>query len=88
MKKVILAPDSFKGTMSAREVCDIVGEEVKKCCPDAELICVPMSDGGEGMSESYVSLIGGELKTKEVTGPLGWFVDAEYGILPDGTAVM
>ena len=88
MKKVILAPDSFKGTMSAREVCDIVGDEVKKCCPDAELICVPMSDGGEGMSESYVSLIGGELKTKEVTGPLGWFVDAEYGILPDGTAVM
>lgn len=88
MKKVILAPDSFKGTMCAREVCAIVSEEVKKCCPDAEVICVPMSDGGEGMSESYVSLIGGVLKNKEVTGPLGWFVDAEYGILPDGTAVM
>ena len=52
MKKVILAPDSFKGTMSAREVCAIMGEEVKKCCPGAEVICVPMSDGGEGMSES------------------------------------
>ena len=88
MKKVILAPDSFKGTMSAREICRILRREIGKLCPDAEVICVPMSDGGEGMSESYVSLIGGELKTKEVTGPLGWFVDAEYGILPDGTAVM
>lgn len=88
MKKVIIAPDSFKGTMSAREVCRILSEEVKKICPDAEVICIPMSDGGEGMSESYVSLIGGELRFKEVTGPLGWFVDAEYGILPDGTAVM
>ena len=88
MKKVILAPDSFKGTMTAREICGIISREVKICMPEAEVLCIPMSDGGEGMSESYVSLIGGERKTKEVTGPLGWFVDAEYGILPDGTAVM
>lgn len=88
MKKIIIAPDSFKGTMSAREICRILSEEVKRICPDAEVICIPMSDGGEGMSENYVSLLGGELKTREVTGPMGEPVAAEYGILPDGTAVM
>lgn len=86
--KIIIAPDSFKGTMSAREICRILSEEVKRICPGAEVICVPMSDGGEGMSENYVSLLGGELKTKEVTGPMGQPVAAGYGILPDGTAVM
>ena len=48
MKKVILAPDSFKGTLSAREVCAIEAEAVRRVLPEAEAVCLPLSDGGEG----------------------------------------
>lgn len=88
MKRIIIAPDSFKGTLSAIEVCNIIAGEAKKLCPEAELICIPMSDGGEGMCSSYLSLIGGKRYSVTVTGPKGAPVEAEFGILPDGSAVM
>lgn len=87
MKRIVIAPDSFKGTLEAREVCNIIAGEVKKLCPEAEILCIPMSDGGEGMCASYLSLIGGERRSLTVTGPKGGPVEAEYCILPDGSAV-
>lgn len=88
MKRIIIAPDSFKGTLEAGQVCDIIAGEVKKLCRDAEVLCIPMSDGGEGMCTSYLSLIGGDRRSLRVTGPKGTPVEAEFGILPDGSAVM
>ena len=88
MKRIIIAPDSFKGTLEARQVCDIIAGEVRKLCPETEILCIPMSDGGEGMCASYISLIGGERRSLGVTGPKGASVEAEFGILPDGSAVM
>ncbi len=88
MKRIIIAPDSFKGTLEARQVCDIIAGEVRKLCPEAEILCIPVSDGGEGMCASYISLIGGERRSFSVTGPKGAGVEAEFGILPDGSAVM
>lgn len=88
MKRIIIAPDSFKGTLEAGQVCDIIAGEVKKLCRDAEVLCIPMSDGGEGMCSSYLSLIGGERRSLSVSGPKGTTVEAEFGILPDGSAVM
>lgn len=88
MKRIIIAPDSFKGTLEAGQVCDIIAGEVKKLCRDAEVLCIPMSDGGEGMCSSYLSLIGGERRSLKVTGPKGEPVEADFGILPDGSAVM
>lgn len=88
MKRIIIAPDSFKGTLEAGQVCDIIAGEVKKLCRDAEVLCIPMSDGGEGMCSSYLSLIGGERRSLRVTGPKETPVEAEFGILPDGSAVM
>lgn len=88
MKKVIIAPDSFKGTMTAEEVCAIIKASVLKYAPDAETVCIPMSDGGEGMVQSYLSFCGGEQTSANVTGPLGIKLDAVYGLLPDGSAVM
>lgn len=87
MKRIVIAPDSFKGTLEAREVCNIIAGEAKKLCPEAEILCIPMSDGGEGMCASYLSLIGGERRSLTVTGPKGGPVEAEYCILPDGSAV-
>lgn len=88
MKRIIIAPDSFKGTLEARQVCDIIAGEGRKLCPEAEILCIPVSDGGEGMCASYISLIGGERRSFSVTGPKGATVEAEFGILPDGSAVM
>ena len=88
MKRFLLAPDSFKGTLSAQEVCAIEAAVIRKHIPDAVIRAIPMADGGEGMVESYLGIIGGQRVTASVTGPLGGTVDAVYGVLPDGSAVM
>jgi len=87
MRRFIIAPDSFKGSMSAQEVCDILSDAVRKFVPDAEIKQIPMSDGGEGMVEAYLGLLGGQRLSAHVTGPDGVLLDCPYGILPNGTAV-
>lgn len=88
MKKVIIAPDSFKGCLTADEVCRIIEGAVLAHAPKAEVYKLPMADGGEGMVESYLATCGGERVETEVTGPRGAKVSAVYGILPSGVAVM
>ena len=88
MRRFILAPDSFKGTMTASEICDIMEEVIKELVPEGEIVKIPMSDGGEGMVEAYHGLLGGSRHSARVTGPDGRPVDCPYGILPDGTAVL
>lgn len=88
MKRIILAPDSFKGTMSASEICALQGEVIARLLPEAEVRAIPMADGGEGMAESYFRLLGGRRVSARVTGPLGAPVEAGYTILPDGSAVL
>lgn len=85
MKKTfVLAPDSFKESMTANEVCDAMERGFKKVYPEAEYIKVPMADGGEGTVQSLVDATGGFMKTTEVMGPRGTVVQANYGILGDG----
>lgn len=85
MSKVfVLAPDSFKESMTAKEVCEAMELGIKRAIPDAKCIHVPMADGGEGTVQSLVDATGGSLIEKEVTGPLGTPVLAKYGILGDG----
>ncbi|WP_043931396.1 glycerate kinase family protein [Bacillus sp. EB01] len=83
-KTFLLAPDSFKESMTAKEVCEAMEIGIKRAIPDAECIYVPMADGGEGTVQSLVDATGGTLIQKEVTGPLGTPVTAQYGILGDG----
>lgn len=83
-KTFLLAPDSFKESMTAKEVCEAMEIGIKRAIPDAEFIHVPMADGGEGTVQSLVDATGGTLIQKEVTGPLGTPVMAQYGILGDG----
>ncbi|MFZ2464746.1 MAG: glycerate kinase [Caldibacillus thermoamylovorans] len=88
-KVFVLAPDSFKESMTAKEVCEAMEIGIKRAIPDAECIHVPMADGGEGTVQSLIDATGGTLVKKEVTGPLGTKVVAGYGILGDGkTAVI
>lgn len=87
--KFVLAPDSFKESMTAKNAAIAMEKGIKKVFPDAECVIVPMADGGEGTVESLVSMANGEIIKIEVIGPLGDKVLAEYGFLGDSqTAVI
>lgn len=88
IKQVIIAPDSFKGTMEAAQVCRIIQASVRNYFPAAAVRCIPMADGGEGMVDAYLGLLGGRKVFLTVQGLQGRPVACHYGILPDGTAVM
>lgn len=88
MKNFIIAPDSFKGTMDAEQICRIVAGSVRRFVPDSVIHSIPMADGGEGMVSAYVELVGGEKKQLTVCGPESRPVVCEYGVLYDGTAVI
>ena len=87
MKKdlvIVLAPDSFKESMTAKEACVAMERGIKKVNSNIQCIHVPMADGGEGTMQSLVDATGGEVYSLEVVGPLGNKVKAEYGILGNG----
>lgn len=87
--KFVLAPDSFKESMTAKEVAEAMERGIKKVMPHAECVKVPMADGGEGTVQSLIDATSGELIKKKVIGPLGNDVEASFGILGDGkTAVI
>ena len=82
--KFVLAPDSFKESMTAKEVCEAMERGIRKANSQIRCIHVPMADGGEGTMQSLVDATGGRVYSKEVVGPLGNNVVAEYGILGNG----
>ena len=86
--KIVIAPDSFKGNMRSAKVCEIVKAAILRERPDAEVLTLPMADGGEGTVEAVVEATGGQFQRLAVCGPLGDPVEALYGVLPDGTAIM
>lgn len=88
MKKVILIPDSFKGTMSSAEICTVMAQAVQEYYPDAQVHSVPVADGGEGSVDSFLQAVGGEKVSVPVKGPYFEEVPAFYGMLPDGVAVI
>lgn len=82
--KIVLAPDSFKGSLTSTEAARAMARGVGKALPEAELVLLPLSDGGEGLVESLVVASGGELLEYEVTGPLGTPVKAQLGLMGGG----
>ncbi|HLR18897.1 MAG TPA: glycerate kinase [Staphylococcus sp.] len=81
--KIILAPDSFKGSMSATEVTNYMIESINEVYPLAEIHALPVGDGGEGTMEALVNATHGTFHKATVTGPLGNRVTAQYGVLND-----
>lgn len=82
--KIVIAPQSFKGSLSALEVAQAMALGIKRVLPDAETVAVPMADGGEGTVEALVDATCGQIITTDVTGPLGESITAKWGILGDG----
>ncbi|KGR77633.1 glycerate kinase [Ureibacillus manganicus] len=81
--KIVIAPDSFKGSLNAIEVSKSIEKGIKKADPEANIVLIPMADGGEGTMETLVASTNGYQKQVTVTGPLGAKVEASYGVLGD-----
>jgi len=88
MKKTVLAPDSFKGTMSAIEICSIMEEQIRRHYPETAVVSIPVADGGEGTVDCFLRAVGGEKVLLRAKGPRMEEIDAFYGLLQDGTAVV
>ncbi|WP_249923369.1 glycerate kinase, partial [Escherichia coli] len=87
--KIVIAPDSFKESLSAEKCCQAIKAGFSTIFPDAHYICLPIADGGEGTVEAMVAATGGNIVKLEVCGPMGEKVKAFYGITGDGkTAVI
>jgi glycerate kinase len=82
----LVAPDSFKGTFSAREVAAAVGDGLRSAGREAHEL--PVADGGEGTMDVLVAALGGEVRAVTVADPLGRPVEAGFALLPDGSAVV
>ncbi|HEY3316629.1 MAG TPA: glycerate kinase [Bacillota bacterium] len=87
--KVIAAPNSFKGSLTATDVAAAIAEGARRLDPTILCRQIPLADGGEGTVSAFLGALGGSLVTRRVTGPLGDPVEAAFGILDDGvTAVI
>ena len=87
--KVVIAPQGFKGNLTALQVSQAIDRGIRHVIPDVVTSLVPMADGGEGTAQSLVDALGGDMIAVEVTGPMGERVIAHWGFLSDGaTAVV
>jgi len=86
--KIVIAIDSFKGSLTSMQAGTAVQEGIRRIFPNAEIFLCPIGDGGEGTTEALVSGLHGIYKTIEVSDPIGRRISAKYGILPNQTAVI
>ena len=85
---ILIAPDSFKGTLTARQVCDIIGQAFADTINNVNITKLPAADGGEGLCACLYDISGGEMIKTTVCGVFGEKMQAEYLMLPDKTAVI
>jgi len=86
--RVVIAPNAFKGSLSALDAAEAIAEGVRVAAPDADLVLVPIADGGDGTVDALVAATHGERRTLQVRGPLGDPVDAGYGVIDTGSTAV
>lgn len=87
--KIIIAPDSFKGSLASHQVCAAIEKGIKKADPSIDIISIPMADGGEGTVDALMDSLGGYKVVVEVKDPLFRKIKAQYGLTDEGkTAVI
>lgn len=82
--KILLAPDKFRGSLDAPQVCEAMTEGIRMVSPKIEVVSLPMADGGEGTLDLLLWYSGGKKQIAKVQDPLGRLIDAEYGLSADG----
>src|SRR3982751_1731206 len=89
LMKIVIAPDSFKDSLSAQEVASAIARGIAEILPHAELVLCPMADGGEGTVDAILAVMEGESRRAVVRGPLGTQVTARWGwIAQSRTAII
>lgn len=88
MKKIVLIPDSFKGTLSSTQICEIISGEIKRQFSDCEIISIPVADGGEGSVDCFLSALGGEKITAIASGPHFEKMESYFGYLPESSTAI
>ncbi|MBO5927544.1 MAG: glycerate kinase [Clostridia bacterium] len=88
MKKFVIIPDSFKGTISSTEICSVIERKISEVFPNAKTVCLPVADGGEGTVDCFLTALGGKKINISCTGPLFEKMNGFYGVLNDNTAVI
>ena len=83
MKKAVVIPDSFKGTLTSREICTIISDKINKHFPDCQVISIPVADGGEGSVDCFLWALGGEKVYETVCSPYFEDMEAFYGLIDD-----
>lgn len=86
--KIIIAPDSFKGSLNSSQIASCISRGVQRSLPGAEILELPVSDGGEGLVDSLIAATGGSFFKDKVKGPLKDPVEAGWGVLGDGTTAV
>jgi glycerate kinase len=84
--RIVIAPQEYKGTLTAAEAAAAMAEAVRRVLPGADVLVLPLADGGPGTVAAIVAAAGGSIRTANVTGPLGEKVDAEWGLLEDSAS--
>ena len=77
--RIVIAPDSFKGSATSTQVARAIEDGIRQVAPEAEIVSIPMADGGEGTVEAIVTILGGSIETATVEDPLGRTIEAGYG---------
>lgn len=80
MRKIVVAPDSFKGSLPSMTICNLAEKAAKEVLGEAEVVKIPIADGGEGTVDAIITATGGKICSVRVSGPLGDPVEASYGI--------
>src|SRR2546421_538660 len=86
--RIVIAPNAFKGSLSALDAAEAIAEGVRVVAVDADLVLVPIADGGDGTVDALVAATHGERRTLLVGGPLGDPVDAGYGLIDTGSTAV
>ncbi|MFV0352398.1 MAG: glycerate kinase, partial [Oscillospiraceae bacterium] len=84
MEKFVLIPDSFKGTMSSTQICGLMKERILQHYPKAQVISIPVADGGEGSVDCFLQALGGERITIKTANPFFEEVESSYGLIEEG----
>ena len=86
--RIVVAPNAFKGSLTALQAAEAIQEGIRAVMPDADVVLVPIADGGDGTVDALVAATGGERRVLRVRGPLGEPVEADYGLLDQGRAAV
>jgi len=81
LNKVVLIPDSFKGTLTSIEICTIISDKINKHFPHCQVVSISVADGGEGSVDCFLSALGGEKVFETVSNPYFEDMEAFYGLI-------